>query len=151
MALHPGRSRSLASPCFTKGEVYLHDASKLDNTNSATELTCKHKKHLQCKCFFSYICLRKAAFCAVTCRSLLFAVSGIFPINIQYREAVRASETSLGHQLRNGCRNKFAATRTGNTGHLCRRAARNRFKIFVRERIRIFFVVLIIHIYFPFL
>ena len=42
MALHPGRSRSLAIPCFTKGEVYLYAASKLANTKSASELTCRH-------------------------------------------------------------------------------------------------------------
>ena len=42
MALRPGRSRSLASPCFTKGEVYHRAASKLANTKSASELTCRH-------------------------------------------------------------------------------------------------------------
>ena len=43
MALHPGRSRSLASLCFTKGEAFLRAASKLANTNSASKLTCRHK------------------------------------------------------------------------------------------------------------
>ena len=38
----PGRSRSLASPCFTKGEVYHHSASKLANTNPASKMTCRH-------------------------------------------------------------------------------------------------------------
>ena len=42
MALHPGRSRSLAIPCFTKGEVYLYAASKLANTKSASEMACRH-------------------------------------------------------------------------------------------------------------
>ena len=38
MALHPGRSRSLAIPCFTKGEVCHRAASKLANTKSASLL-----------------------------------------------------------------------------------------------------------------
>ena len=38
----PGRSRSLANPCFTKGEVYLYAASELANTNSASKMTCRH-------------------------------------------------------------------------------------------------------------
>ena len=42
MALHPGRSRSLAIPCFTKGEVCHRAASKLANTNLASKLTCRH-------------------------------------------------------------------------------------------------------------
>ena len=32
----------LQAPCVTKGEVYHRAASKLDNTKSASELTCKH-------------------------------------------------------------------------------------------------------------
>jgi len=42
MALHPGRYRSLAIPCFTKGEVCHRAASELANTDSASELTCRH-------------------------------------------------------------------------------------------------------------
>ena len=42
MALHPGRSRSLAIPCFTKGEVCHRAASKLADANSASELACRH-------------------------------------------------------------------------------------------------------------
>ena len=42
MALHPGRSRSLAIPCFTKGEVCHRAASELANTDSASKLTCRH-------------------------------------------------------------------------------------------------------------
>ena len=38
----PGRSRSLASPCFIKGEVYLYAASELADTNPASKLTCRH-------------------------------------------------------------------------------------------------------------
>ena len=38
MALHPGRSRSLAIPCFTKGEVCHRAVSKLANTKSASLL-----------------------------------------------------------------------------------------------------------------
>ena len=42
MALRPGRSRSLASPCFTKGEVCHRAASKLANRNSASKMACRH-------------------------------------------------------------------------------------------------------------
>ena len=50
----PGRSRLLASPCFTKGEVYLRAASELANTNSASKMTCRHrKKHLITQVLFS--------------------------------------------------------------------------------------------------
>lgn len=42
MALHTGRYRSLAIPCFTKGEVCHRTASELANTDSASELTCRH-------------------------------------------------------------------------------------------------------------
>ena len=42
MALHTGRYRSLAIPCFTKGEVCHRAASELANTDSASELTCRH-------------------------------------------------------------------------------------------------------------
>ena len=38
----PGRARSLAIPCFTKGEVCHRGASELANTKSASKLTCKH-------------------------------------------------------------------------------------------------------------
>ena len=38
----PERSRSLAIPCFTNGEVFLRGASELANTKSASKMTCRH-------------------------------------------------------------------------------------------------------------
>ena len=42
MECPPERSRSLAIPCFTKGEVFLRGASELANTKSASKMTCRH-------------------------------------------------------------------------------------------------------------
>ena len=47
MVLQARKIAVTCNPCFTKGEVYRRGASELANTNSASKLTCRHKKKPQ--------------------------------------------------------------------------------------------------------